>query len=192
MDFEKMLNKLKEVFGEWPLRVAEFHKVSYDQFRKDWINTFSEPNDEELRDERIIADAYDTLSLPMRSDQGSCGYDFYSPLSFTLDPDEEIVIPTGIKIKMLVGWYLMCCPRSGLGFKYYCRFANSMGIIDESYFGNPDNEGHCFIKLRNEGTKRMVINKGDRFCQGIVNVHGITLSDSANGIRNGGLGSTGA
>lgn len=185
------IEKLKEIFGEWPLRVGEFHKVSYDQFRKDWIDTFAEPTDADLRDERMIADAYDTLSLPVRNDEGSAGYDMYSPVDFVLEPGEEIKIPTGIKVDMLIGWYLMCCPRSGLGFKYYCRLSNTIGVVDASYYNNKDNEGHCFVKLRNEGNKRMEIHKGDRFCQVIFQMHGITNDDNASGTRNGGFGSTG-
>lgn len=189
-DLESMLVNFKKIFGEWPLRIAQFYKVSYEQFRKDWLDTFCEPNDAELREEIFIEAVYKTLILPTRNDQGSCGYDFYSPLTFTLEPDEEIKIPTGIRVKMLEGWYLMCCPRSGLGFKYYCRFANTVGIIDESYF-YADNEGHCFVKIRNEGSKRMYITSGDRFFQGIFNVHGITFDDTTVGTRTGGLGSTG-
>lgn len=186
------VEKLKEIFGEWPLRVGEFHKVSYDQFKKDWINTFSEPNDADLRDEAVITDAYDTLSFPVRNDVGSSGYDMFSPLDFVLEPGDEIKIPTGIKVEMLEGWYLMCCPRSSLGFKYYCRFANTICVGDASYYNNEDNEGHYFIKIRNEGNKRMEIHKGDRFCQAIFQVHGITNDDRTDGTRTGGIGSTGA
>lgn len=184
------VEKLKEIFGEWPLKVGSFRRVSYDQFKSDWLDTFCEPTDAELRDEKVIADAYDTMHLPVRNDCGSCGYDFYSPLDFVLDPGDEIKIPTCINVAMLEGWYLMCCPRSGLGFKYYCRLSNTTGIIDASYILS-ENEGHIFVKLRNEGTKRMVIHKGDRFCQGIFNMHGITFDDHATGTRNGGFGSTG-
>ena len=187
------VEKLTEIFGEWPLRVGEFYKVSYDQFRKDWINTYSEPTDEDLRDERVIEDAYNTLQLPTRAESEAAGYDFHSPLSFTLNPGDEINIPSGVKIKMIPGVYLMCCPRSGLGFKYYCRLSNTVGIIDSSYFNNEGNEGHSFIKLRNESDdKIMRVEKGDRICQGIFCVHGITEGDNAQGVRNGGFGSTGA
>lgn len=189
--FKTMLDKLKGIFGEWPLRVAEFHKVSYDQFRKDWLDTFNEPNDEDLRDERVIADAYDTLNLPVRSTTGSCDYDFFSPLSFVLDSGEDIMIPTGIRVEMLEGFKLAFYPRSGLGSKYYLRIANTIPQIDSDYYYS-DNEGHIFLKIRNEGNKRVEINKGDKFIQGGIEIYGITLSDNATGIRNGGLGSTGA
>ena len=188
--FKNVLDKLKSVVGEWPLRVAEFHKESYDQFRKDWLDTFCEPNDEELRDERTIADAYDTLSLPTRSTSGSADYDFFSPLNFILDSDEDIIIPTGIRVKMLLGFKLAFYPRSGLVSKYFLRIANTIPQIDSDYF-NSSNEGHIFLRIRNEGKNRVVIHKGDRFIQASIEVHGITIDDNVNGVRNGGFGSTG-
>lgn len=185
------VEKLQEVFGEWPLRVGKFEKVSYEQFRKDWLETFAWPEDEKLRSEELIKDAYNTMPVPVRADDGSSGFDFYSPLNFDLIPNKDINIPTGIKVQMLPGWYLSCHPRSSLGFKYYCRLSNTTGIIDASYYNNPKNEGHCFIKIRNESTKIMIVRKGDRFCQGIFNIHGITYDDNASGTRTGGLGSSG-
>ena len=185
------INKLKEVFGEWPLRVGEFQKVSYAQFKKDWLDTFCEPGDAELRESAVIEDAYDTLTLPVRATSGSAGNDFFSPIGFVLEPDEEIKIPTGIKAYILDGFYLECVPKSGLGFKYYVRMSNTVGIVDSDY-AYSSNDGHIFIKIRNEGNKRMTINKGDKLFQGIFKIFGITYDDNAKDVRDGGFGSTGA
>lgn len=184
------VEKLQEIFCEWPLRVGKFEKVSYEQFRKDWLNTYNEPSDEELRTEEAIRDAYDTLNLPERGTRGSAGYDFFSPLDFVLDPDEDINIPTGIRAFMIEGFYLECVPKSGLGFKYYVRLANTVGTVDEDY-AYSSNEGHIFVKIRNEGDKRMVIHKGDKLFQGRFEIFGVTKSDKAETIRDGGFGSTG-
>lgn len=171
-------------------RIAEFFKVSYDQFKKDWIDTFCEPNDAELREETYIMDAYDSLNKPVRATSGSAGYDFFSPLDFVLESGEEIKIPTGIRAKIDEGWFMLCCPKSGLGFKYYCRLSNTIGILDEDYYFS-DNEGHCFCKIRNEGNKAMTIKRGDKFFQAIFIPYGITKDDNAVASRNGGFGSTG-
>lgn len=184
------VDKLKEVFGEWPLRVGEFHKVSYDQFRKDWLDTFCEPTDADLRENTIIEEVYNTLPLPTRSTIGSGGFDFYSPISFVLDPGDDIMIPTGINVEMLEGWCLVCMPRSGMGNKYYIRIAGTLGLIDSDYYYSLINSGHCFIKIRNEGDKRLTVSKGDKFCQGVFVIHGVTFNDDVVGVRNGGFGST--
>ena len=119
----------------------------------------------------------------------SAGYDFYSPLSFVLEPGETIKIPTGIRCGMNNDWVLMLFPRSGLGFKYRIRLENTVGIIDSDYFYS-DNEGHIMVKITNEGVKTMKVAKGDGFCQGIFLPYGITEDDKTEGTRNGGFGST--
>ena len=88
------------------------------------------------------------------------------------------------------GWVLMIFPRSGLGFKYHCSLANTVGVIDEDYF-YADNEGHIMVKLVNRGNKTMHIEAGDKMCQGVFLPYGITHNDSAKGERHGGFGSTG-
>ena len=183
------IDKLKEIFGEWPLRVGEFHKVSYDQFRKDWLDTFCEPTDADLRDERVIECAYDTLNLPVRATTGSGDYDFFSPIDFILDPGDDIMIPTGIRSYMLPGFKLCFYPKSGLGSKYL-RISNTIPTIDEDYVYSK-NEGHIFLRIRNEGNKRIVIHKGNKFVQASYEIYGITTDDNASGVRNGGFGSTG-
>lgn len=90
---------------------------------------------------------------------------------------------------MSEGWVLSIYPRSGLGFKYQAGLANTVGIID-SDFVYSDNEGHIFIKMVNRGNDTFTVKAGDGFAQGIFTEFGITEDDAANGVRNGGFGST--
>lgn len=132
------------------------------------------------------------MKLPMRATKGSAGYDCYAPVDIYLGPGNDIKIPTGIKSYMRNGEMLMAVPRSGLGFKYYCRLANTIGIIDKDYYDNPDNEGHIFVKLRNEGNEPIIIKHGEAMCQFIFTP--FLLADNDNftdgNDRNGGFGST--
>ena len=88
-------------------------------------------------------------------------------------------------------WVLKLYPRSGLGFKYRLQLNNTVGIIDSDYFYS-DNEGHIFAKLTNDSKegKSLTIPAGDGFMQGIFLEYGITVDDEAEGVRNGGFGST--
>ena len=88
-------------------------------------------------------------------------------------------------------WVLKLYPRSGLGFKFRLQLNNTVGIIDSDYYYS-DNEGHIFCRITNDSNegKTVVINTGDGFCQGIFIEYGITIDDDADGIRNGGFGST--
>ena len=134
---------------------------------------------------------YDALKLPVRATAGSAGYDFFSPVTFSLAPGETIKIPTGIRAEIAEGWVLQCYPRSGLGFKYRLQLNNTVGIIDSDYYFS-DNEGHIFAKLTNDGKegKTLTIEAGQGFMQGIFMPFGITEDDAATAVRNGGFGST--
>ena len=163
-------------------KIAKFYKVSWEQFQTAWQDTFQESAQKEV---------YDEIALPKRATTGSAGYDFFSPLTFTLAPGETIKIPTGIRAEMENGWVLQCYPRSGLGFKYRLQLNNTVGIIDSDYFYS-DNEGHIFVKLTNDSNenKTATVEKGKGFMQGIFMPFGITMDDDATAVRNGGLGST--
>jgi len=168
-------------------RVGAFEKVSFEQFHTSMLEIIDKKHGK-----NFIKPLYDELQLPSRATGGSAGYDFKSPIKFTLMPGESIEIPTGIRVKLDEGWWLGCLPRSGLGFKYRFQLDNTMGVIDSDYYYS-DNEGHIFAKVTNDGKndEHIEIKEGDGFMQAIFLPYGITYSDNANGIRNGGMGSTG-
>ena len=166
-------------------RVAQFEKVSFEQFKADYIDTFGEEKEEKIQE------IYDGIKLPKRATKGSAGYDFYAPVDVTMKPGEIVKIPTGIRVEMEEGWVLKCYPRSGLGFKYRLQLNNTVGIIDSDYFYS-DNEGHIFSKITNDSNenKTLTIPADTGFMQGIFVEYGITVDDDATEIRNGGFGST--
>lgn len=174
-------------------RIAQFEKVSYKQFKKDWLDTFGDRFNEMDEDyvDSVIVNIYNGIKLPKRATSGSAGYDFFCPNSIVLNDSTTVKIPTGIRCKMNNGWVLQAYPRSGHGFKFGVHLANTVGIVDEDYYGS-DNEGHIFIKLVNDSilSKSMMIKTGDAFCQGVFVPYGITVDDDVTDIRNGGFGST--
>lgn len=176
-------------------RMAKFGKVDFDIFFHDWLDAFPALNDPMKEDyvKEHVREIYDNIKMPKRATYMSAGYDMFSPVSFTLEPNESIKIPTGINCEMYDGWVLMEFPRSGLGFKYGLSMANGVGIIDGDYI-NAENNGHIFIKLTNCSclAKTIRISAGEAFCQGIFVPFGITLDDSTTeeDERVGGLGST--
>ena len=166
-------------------RIAQFFKVSPDNFLKAMKEDFPQYTEEDIRD------MYESLELPQRATKGSAGYDFFAPFAFSLPPGTTIKIPTGIRAKMDEDWVLKLYPRSGLGFKYRLQMNNTVGIIDSDYFYS-DNEGHIFVKITNDSNegKTVDVTAGMGIVQGIFLEYGITVDDAAEGIRNGGFGST--
>ncbi|MEG2003985.1 MAG: deoxyuridine 5'-triphosphate nucleotidohydrolase [Clostridia bacterium] len=139
--------------------------------------------------ENIYQSSTDSIILPRRATVGSAGYDFFAPCDISLAPNETTLVKTGIRAFIENGYVLMLFPRSGLGFKYRLRLDNTVGIIDSDYYFS-SNEGHIIVKLTNCGDKPLFIQKSTAFCQGIFLPFGITLNDDADGIRDGGFGST--
>lgn len=130
---------------------------------------------------------WERIKLPERATSGSAGYDFFLPSGYAIG-DSWITIPTGIRCNIDAGWFMMCCPKSGLGFKYRAKLANTIGIIDSDYYYS-NNEGHIMAKLSSE--EIVCFADGDKFIQGIFLPFGITKNDNVFQKRNGGFGSTG-
>ncbi len=166
-------------------RIARFEKVSLEQFLGVVKEDFPEYTEEDIKD------MYESVELPKRATRGSAGYDFHAPFAFSLPVGGTIKIPTGIRVKMDEDWVLKLYPRSGLGFKYRLQLNNTVGIIDSDYYYS-DNEGHIMAKITNDSKegKNLEITAGMGFMQGIFLEYGITVDDDAQGIRNGGFGST--
>lgn len=164
-------------------RIAKFEKVSFEQFKKDWIDSFGNYEN--------IEEIYNSINLPKRATSGSAGYDFYSPIDIDMAPNTSVKIPTGIRVRIEENWMLSCYPRSGLGFKFRLQLDNTVGIIDSDYY-NSSNEGHIMIKMTNDSrnNKSVHVDKGAGFAQGIFIEYGITTDDDATDLRDGGFGST--
>ena len=83
---------------------------------------------------------------------------------------------------------LLIAPRSGLGFSYQTRLANTLGVVDSDY-SNASNEGDIIIKMT--ANERLRLKAGEKFCQGIIVPFFTCDDDDAIGERVGGFGSTG-
>lgn len=178
--------------------MIKFEKVSKEQFIKDCVNILHVS-------EKEAEKYYNNVKIPTRGSAGAAGYDFYTPVSFTVSnrgthydvngnpvvlDSETVTIPTGIRAVMPSDLFLQIVPRSGVGFKTGVRLANSVGIIDYDYFQSP-NEGHIMIKLTS-GFKQFDASVGDRIAQGIFLKYYTTDDDETTTVRKGGFGSTGA
>ena len=163
--------------------VAEFLKVSLKQFTEDTQKLLN------IEDEDAIRKAYDTIALPKRATVSSAGYDFVTPFSIDLRPNETIKIPTGIRCKMLDGYVLNIYPRSSFGMKYQMTLLNTVGIIDADYYG-AKNEGHIIVAIENRSDKVMHIDALDRFVQGVFLAFYTAKEEEVVEIRQGGFGSS--
>ena len=134
------------------------------------------------------------INLPERKTKFSAGYDIESA--------EDIIIPkfipgmkptlvkTGIKAYMMDDEVLYLYNRSSNPGKKGLVLANSVGVVDKDYYGNPDNDGHIMFAFFNIKDEDVEIKKGDAIGQGVFAKYLTVDDDSSEGIRQGGFGST--
>ena len=134
------------------------------------------------------------INLPVRKTKYSAGYD--------VEAAEDTIIPafkpgmkptlikTGIKSYMQENEYLMLANRSSNPGKKGLILANSVGIVDADYYGNPDNDGHIMFAFYNIKDEDVEIKKGDCIGQAIFMPFLTADEDKAEGMRIGGFGST--
>ncbi len=165
-------------------KVAQFEKVSFEQFKKDWDNTSCDIS------EQVLKEIYDNIKLPERKTRYSAGHDFHVPCDFYIVPGGRVMIQTGIKCTMNSNYVMQIFPRSSLGIKKGMCISNTIPIIDADYI-NADNEGHIFISIENRGTETIFLNTGDAFVQAVFIEYGIADGGKVDTERSGGIGSTG-
>lgn len=130
--------------------------------------------------------------LPTRNDKGSAGYDFYTPYQLIIEPGKMLKFQTNIKASMEQDEVLMLYVRSSIGIKKNLMLPNGTGVIDSTYYNNPDNEGNIIGALFNYGNETQVIEAGERVMQGVFIKYQITDDDQPlNDKRVGGIGSSG-
>ena len=115
---------------------------------------------------------------PERGTNKSAGYDFKSPIAFTILPGNVFKLFTNIKVFMQDDEYLEIHIRSSIGMKKNLRMKNCIAIIDADYFSNEKNDGNIILCLLNEGKEAVVIFKGERIAQGIFKKYLITDDDT--------------
>lgn len=130
------------------------------------------------------------IILPKRQTSKSSGYDFYLPYDVEIKKGEQVLIKTGVKVKLEDDEFLAVFIRSSMGIKRGLNLSNQVGIIDSDYYGNVDNDGHIMVAVRNISNDDVFLKKHDRICQGIIMKYLVTSDDEASTTRFGGFGST--
>jgi deoxyuridine 5''-triphosphate nucleotidohydrolase (dut) len=139
-----------------------------------------------LKIKRLSPDAI----IPRYATAGAACFDLHSISDDTLEPGMAGEIRTGLAVEIPANHVMLVYSRSGHGFRYGVRLANAVGVIDSDY------RGEVRIKLRNDGTVPLAINRGDRIAQAMVlpapKVQMVEVEDLTSTERgDGGFGSTG-
>ena len=134
------------------------------------------------------------INLPIRKTKYSAGDDVEAAEDTILPSFKKGMAPTliktGIKAYMQEDEVLMLYNRSSNPKKKGLVVANSVGVIDKDYYGNPDNDGHIMFAFYNMKAEDILIKKGEVVGQAIFQKYLTTDDDNADGERTGGFGST--
>ena len=126
--------------------------------------------------------------LPKPATNRAAGADLHCVESFTLQPGERRLIPTGLSIEIPPGYYGRVAPRSGLAVRH--GIDTLAGVIDSDY------RGEVRVLLINLGDLPVSFNAADRIAQLIIEtaaqcdyLRADELDETERG--DGGFGSTG-
>lgn len=152
--------------------------------------------------------------VPSYANIGDAGMDVYAAEDVIVHPGQTVIVPTGIKLAIPIGYEIQVRPRSGISLNTPLRLSNSPGTIDAGYRGelgilitnesylcgqSTETQSTEIFTLSTKGNKKgtYIIKKGDRIAQIVlqkVPVIKFKIVDSVDDIgedRGGGFGSTG-
>ena len=134
------------------------------------------------------------INIPVRKTKFAAGYDIEAAEDIVVPSFKKgmnpVLIPTGLKAYMEDDEVLYLYNRSSNPKKKGLVLANSVGVVDKDYYGNPDNDGHIMFAFFNIKDEDITIKKGEAIGQGVFSKYLVTDGDVALGERTGGFGST--
>ena len=208
---DEMYKSIDDAFKDFP----ENRKIFLKRIMSDIFNSIVDFNDE-LTSSILIPIEFcnKNARMPIYAHETDAGLDIYSTEDINIRPGETILIKTGLKVAIPVGYELQVRPKSGISLKTKLRVANTPATIDSGYrdeigiiienIEQPiqdisyhfDNNNKIVIDSILHG-KTYSIEKGQKIAQLVLNKiskANFVLVDTVNkieGDRGGGFGSTG-
>lgn len=132
------------------------------------------------------------LPLPHYMSEHAAGMDLYAAVAdkTVIPPGGWRLVPTGLAIALPEGYEAQVRPRSGLALKRGVAILNTPGTVDADY------RGEVGVILMNHSQEDLVIKRGDRIAQMIINqIEQVVFEEVAelpeSGRGAGGFGHTG-
>ena len=154
----------KEISEQIPMIIADLHSLKDANPNKiEFITTILEIFTGDFSDAEVFVEFVhkdEKSKLPAYANLTDAGADIYVNNDLVVGPGEfGVIVPTGMKMAIPVGWQLAVRPRSGLSHKTLIRVANAPGTIDAGY---RDEVG---IIIDNFDDAPFTVTNGDRLAQ---------------------------
>jgi dUTP pyrophosphatase len=134
----------------------------------------------------------DNAKLPVKSTEGSVGYDVFSVEDVEIKPGEFRLIRTGLVVKSEYPFALFLFPRSSLFKAKGLIMANSVGVVDFDYCGEGDEVKVPVVNISNDVA---YIKAGEKVAQMVFLCVGspeiVEVNELSQRGSRGGFGSTG-
>jgi len=105
----------------------------------------------------------DNAIIPKYAHEGDSGVDLYATEEYLLKPCDRVLVSTGIKIAIPLGYEAQVRPKSGLALKHGISVCNTPGTIDSGY------RGEVGVITINHGKDEFKIEKGKKIAQMVFN-----------------------
>lgn len=128
----------KEISEQIPMIIADLHSLKDANPNKiEFITMILEIFTGDFSDAEVLVEFIhkdEKSKLPAYAHLTDAGADIYVNNDLVVGPGEfGVIVPTGMKMAIPVGWQLAVRPRSGLSHKTLIRVANAPGTIDAGY-----------------------------------------------------------
>ena len=101
--------------------------------------------------------------LPTYAHKGDAGVDLYSIEDYVLKPGERVLVSTGIRMAIPLGYEGQIRSKSGLALNHGMSLCNGVGTIDAGYHGEIN------VVTINHGEREFRIERGKKIAQMIFN-----------------------
>ena len=154
----------KEISEQIPMIIADLHSLKDANPNKiEFITMILEIFTGDFSDAEVFVEFVhkdEKSKLPAYANLTDAGADIDVNNDLVVGPGEfGVIVPTGMKMAIPVGWQLAVRPRSGLSHKTLIRVANAPGTIDAGY---RDEVG---IIIDNFDDAPFTVTNGDRLAQ---------------------------
>ena len=156
-EFQKLLKELEQTMGEAiaDMEVKEIEGVNLEELERN----FKIPRPKQkLTYEKINPNAVE----PKYNYPSDSGFDLHSTVSYNIPPLSRMVVPTGIKLSIPVGYEIQIRSKSGLALNQGIMVLNSPGTVDQGY------TGEIKVILFNTNQKDYTVNIGDKVAQAVL------------------------
>lgn len=156
-EFQKLLKELERTMGEAiaDMEVKEIEGIDLEELERN----FKIPRPKQkLTYEKIHPNAVE----PKYNYLSDSGFDLHSTLSLSVPPFGRMIVPTGIKLSIPVGYEIQVRSKSGLALKQGLMVLNSPGTVDQGY------TGEIKVIVFNTNQHNYSINAGDKIAQAVL------------------------